>query len=264
MSKRWKPKEGEQYWIIAFGEVVKATWYADSADLCRWQVGNCFKTKEEAVDVLKKFTDLLLSLHEPTKDCNQLPKLTAEVFDRPDCPGWAQWAAVDVQGLAYWYQYSPVADERIGVWKVWGTERRLIGFFDRSDWRNSLIERPAKETKLPDWCKVGEWVYDKAINKYSQVAAEDITEHLQEVCKSISKGEIVQARPRPYNADEMQELVGRVIATQAGYILVDAYRKSDSNIHTIGGWFTADHLMQYDYTVDGKPCYVLEHVNDKG
>lgn len=97
MSERWKPEIGEQYWVVAFTDTVQSVWRSDVADNSRWRMGNCFKTKEEAVVALKKITALLLSLHEPVTECNQLPKLTVEVFDRPDCPGWAKYAAVDLR-----------------------------------------------------------------------------------------------------------------------------------------------------------------------
>lgn len=34
-------------------------------------------------------------------------KLTQEVFTRPDCPKWANWAAMDTDGRAYWYESEP-------------------------------------------------------------------------------------------------------------------------------------------------------------
>lgn len=83
----------------------------------------------------------------------KLPKLTAEVFNRPDCPDWAEWAAVDASGAAYWYEERPSTPElfchtrwhpvRLGS-KIQGCSGR----FDASDWEHSLIQRPAKE--LPD------------------------------------------------------------------------------------------------------------------
>lgn len=35
-------------------------------------------------------------------------KLTQEVFKRDDCPKWAKWAAVDSDGIAYWYEKKPI------------------------------------------------------------------------------------------------------------------------------------------------------------
>lgn len=203
MSERWKPEKYERYWIIAFSEVVQSEWRADCADLIRWRMGNCFKTKEEAVDALKKITALLLSLHEPTKDFNQLPKLTAKVFDRPDCP---------------------------------------------------------------EWCKVGEWIYDKEINSYSQVSEKDVTKYIQEVRKLISKGAVVPARLRPFNTEEMKALVGRTVAPDYGAVfLVTKFVATGEGgkVCVDGIYYDADRLLD-EFTIDGKSAGVLEHLNGKG
>lgn len=124
-----------------------------------------------------------------------------------------------------------------------------------------------QDEQLPDWCKVGAWVYDKAISKYSQVAAEDTTEHLQKVCKFISKGEIVQSRLRPYNAEEMKALVGKVIENWhhahliIGFIKPDPAENLSAFIRAGQCWIAADRLLS-DYTLDGKPCGVLEHLEN--
>ena len=50
LAKPWKPTKGETYWHYGTerGEAFLTTWCFDSIDLCRWKVGNCFKTREEA------------------------------------------------------------------------------------------------------------------------------------------------------------------------------------------------------------------------
>ena len=50
VSKPWKPKKGEPYWHyrILRKEASCITWCFDNIDLCRWNAGNCFKTREEA------------------------------------------------------------------------------------------------------------------------------------------------------------------------------------------------------------------------
>lgn len=85
---------------------------------------------------------------------SELPKLTQEVFYRPDCPEWAQWAAVNQDGKAWWYENLPdrEAENWIGVpcLNTLHSRCRIINdqLFDASDWEHSLIERPAKE-ELP-------------------------------------------------------------------------------------------------------------------
>lgn len=80
---------------------------------------------------------------------NQAPKLTAEVFDRPDCPEWARWAAVDACGAAYWYEECPntplFCDTRWHPIRLGSKIRSCSERFDAADWEHSLIERPAKE-----------------------------------------------------------------------------------------------------------------------
>ena len=75
------------------------------------------------------------------KPKEERPKLTQEVFERLDCPGWAKWAAVDKDGKAAWYEEKPKND-----WDQWyrhGSDRFewIEGKFDASDWQHSLIER---------------------------------------------------------------------------------------------------------------------------
>lgn len=46
---RWTPKSGETYYFInETGEVASTEWINLGCDVCHYQFGNCFKTKEEA------------------------------------------------------------------------------------------------------------------------------------------------------------------------------------------------------------------------
>lgn len=197
-----------------------------------------------------KCTGIFDMYHKPQwKEIAELPKLTAEVFDRPDCPEWAKYASVKKDGRVIFYsdKTSP------GVIKD-------IGFFDPTDWLNSLVERPAK---LPDWCKEGEWVFDTTINKYIKVSTDDIIKYSAKVCKYISDGEIVQARLRPYNAGEMKALVGKVIERYSSAYLVISYAHDDfeTTVYIEGKYLSADNLLR-DFTINGKPCGVLEHLEN--
>ena len=81
----------------------------------------------------------------------EVPKLTVEVFNSPDCPEWAKWAAVDRNGKGYLYRYRPILlEEGSSEWLCSANEDFggycLIGkSFDSSDWEHSLIERPVKK-----------------------------------------------------------------------------------------------------------------------
>ena len=201
---------------------------------------------------------------EPSTNCNQLPKLTAEVFDREDCPEWANWAAVDSCGDAYYYNEKPQTNSR-----TWGNpvlcEFDYIDKFDATDWQNSLIERHAK---LPDWCKVGEWVWDIHTKEYVKVTSVDDNEvsfnggFYGAVTPGSFAVEYKQARLRPYRAEEMKALVGKVIYTsEAKAFMVISYAGGE----VLFGKFlhTAEDLALDIYKFpDGKPCGVLEHLED--
>lgn len=74
----------------------------------------------------------------------KLPKLTADIFNRPECPGGAKWAAVDECGDAYVYDTKPVKQS-----EDWHTDEGgdFIGEYDPADWQSSLIERPTAESE---------------------------------------------------------------------------------------------------------------------
>ena len=74
--------------------------------------------------------------------------LNEKVFDLDTCPFWAQYAAVDASGKAYWYSAKP---SRAGSdWVDFYGCIRLIRdgdnalIFDATGWMHSLIKRPEK------------------------------------------------------------------------------------------------------------------------
>ena len=76
--------------------------------------------------------------------------LNEKVFDLEECPDWAQWAAVDQDGIAAWYCSKPSI---VGSDWIDGGRIRLIikdddrtkaSVFDATDWYHSLIRRPQK------------------------------------------------------------------------------------------------------------------------
>ena len=234
-------------------------------------MGNCFKTKEEAVTALNNITALLLSLHDdPAIECNQLPKLTAEVFDRPDCPEWAKYAAVDSNGAGYYYSEKPfILSDSFGWGMVCSENNRseFISYeFNNSDWQNSLIERPAK---LPDWCKFGVVGWHKRAGYFEVCADDELAQRIS--IKQIddkSRGwlsyetlctEVKQARLRPYNAEEMRSLVGKVIENHNYTHFINAFDIDLQEVVSGSDGYTAKELVEFGYTIDGAPCGVLEH-----
>ena len=78
--------------------------------------------------------------------------LNEKVFDLEECPDWAQYAAVDADGEAYWYSVKPSRVE--SDWVDFYGRIRLIRdgdnpfIFDSTGWQHSLIERPRKVLEI--------------------------------------------------------------------------------------------------------------------
>ena len=68
--------------------------------------------------------------------------LNEKVFELDSCPNWAQYAAVDADGVACWYEAEPKRHSC-----RWSSlrYRQIFGIsFDATDWDHSLIRRPQK------------------------------------------------------------------------------------------------------------------------
>ena len=74
--------------------------------------------------------------------------LNEKVFELDDCPDWAQYAAVDADGEAYWYNSKP---SRVGsCWVTHGRPRLIRDdckafIFDPTDWQHLCIKRPERK-----------------------------------------------------------------------------------------------------------------------
>ena len=276
-EKRWKPKNGEMYWYV-WNDVACWSYFTWNLDERRFKFGNCFKTEEEAEAAAEKVKVLLLSLHDNGNNIatnlqdKKLPKLTAEVFDRPDCPYWAKYAAVDKCGMAFYYQDFPT---RLSTFFLLsnqnGKSEEIKGKFNNHEWYNSLIERPVK---LPDWCKVGEWVY------YPEEMEHDVYLKISEIKRGFVHakekdgydpwqisykyiGEYGKpARLRPYNAEEIPDLPFEVTERNSNFRTTVVSCNGDKV--WLGGASTAistEELMR-DFTAKGNPCGVLEHIEN--
>lgn len=59
---RWKPKNEECYYFIDDrGTIITSMWnkYGERKDNLRYEFGNCFRTKEEAEEVINKIKEVL-------------------------------------------------------------------------------------------------------------------------------------------------------------------------------------------------------------
>jgi hypothetical protein len=211
---------------------------------------------------------------EPTTKSSQLLKLTAEVFDRPDCPNWARYAVINHNGRLSFFGDKPKFEgEDYGCWSCDDYRYTHINnaFFDPSDWQNSLIERPAKEKALPDWCKVGNWVYYIPLIEYCKIEQMNEGFMLRFVDGDSTAipledvNNLAQVNQRPFNEKEMQGLVGKMLDTSSSIELIVCYDKYAGDIITHDDTYSAERLMSAtDWRIDGKPCFKLEHLNDKG
>ena len=296
MNERWKPMKGETYWVVGRDATVhKFKWSSDGYDSDNYDIGNCFKTKEEAQAAAEKVKTLLLSLHDndtaasfsipdtvpkievddrgvvldlkPLPDT--LPKLTAEVFNRQDCPEDAKIAIVNQDGSACFGSFA-TAKPAYGFWYGKGDGKWfiLLGKWDASDWQTSLVERPVTETKLPEWCKVGEWCYyldDDWNGKYFKITKIK-DNYIYGEDWDIDYHHIKQARLRPYNAEEMRGLVGTLIRKGPSLHIITGYENvidDECMVHVNGCLYNANDLLR-QFAIDNEPCGVLEHLNEKG
>lgn len=143
---------------------------------------------------------------------------------------------------------------------------------DKANWEEVKEEKTVepKKVKLPDWCKVGEWAYspcgcDPNKGTYFQVTRINEVSIFEEndVCYV---DDAVRARLRPYNADEMKALVGKALKTSDGDLqLITAYYNDLKRV-LVGGLVdrSADEIKERYINLDGSPCGVLEHLNEKG
>ena len=60
---RWKPKDGQKYWIISYGETSSDIWNSDNCDIERYKSGNVFATENEA----QKYCDKIMKILKERK-----------------------------------------------------------------------------------------------------------------------------------------------------------------------------------------------------
>lgn len=210
-------------------------------------------------------------IEESKEEEVKLPKLTAEVFDRPDCPKGALWATVDNDGTAYFHLFTPIL--YTNEWQKTNYCQKIPGKWDATNW-TEIIKRLPKD-ELPDWCKVEEWLYypeDMGHGVYLKISEikngvvyakerDDYDpwqisyKHIREYAKPAHK--------RPFNEKEMKALLGKVIVDGENEFFVSAYYGEIKILAAgVSGEFDAQSLMRC--ICEGKPCFKLEHLNEKG
>lgn len=133
-------------------------------------------------------------------------------------------------------------------------------------------EQFGNSEQLPDWVKVGAIGYDDMNNEYFEVIEVNNDSFRakyidsSDSCSGLYFNEFCsEARKRPFNEKEMRALVGKKIEHENNAHIVVSYTIlcGFTPYLKIGEhWQTAIHLMNNNYTIDGKPCYVLEHLEN--
>lgn len=119
--------------------------------------------------------------------------------------------------------------------------------------------------QLPDWCKVGEYVWCDR-NGYGKIYS--VREDRKSCAVYFRHGggefplkaflKFKQARLRPYNAEEMKALVGKTITLPDGDIgIVIGFCEESSAICCVMLWYRASDLLTA--TINGMPCGKLVH-----
>lgn len=137
--------------------------------------------------------------------------------------------------------------------------KNIGGFSDNSE-----------TAKLPDWCKVGEWVWSS--NSYHKIVRIEtngcsapviiLDNDHKYTFGSVNWDDVSQARLRPYLPDEMGSLVGRVAHHDTGSYLITAFENRWNQVKIESVWRDAVELMKVWTWLDGDPCGVLEHLED--
>lgn len=117
---------------------------------------------------------------------------------------------------------------------------------------------------LPEWAAVNKWIYNIKKHEYFKIL------HLNQlawISDEIKNGDYIEARQRPFNAEEMEALVGKVYESACCTFLVAGYDMRKKSIKVNELWFDSEELMNGKKSVkplliNGKPCYVLEHLEN--
>lgn len=134
-------------------------------------------------------------------------------------------------------------------------------------WRKSEeqeVETPAPE--LPEWCKVGAWVWNDEIG-YGKIEQEPRTGELLVFfgggTRAFEAERYKEARLRAWNDDELKSKVGKVFEMGNGDLTFClGYRMDRGALYFAGKGpfaYPAKTLAESDWKFDGLPCGVLEH-----
>lgn len=146
-------------------------------------------------------------------------------------------------------------------------------------WRkveNQEVETPA--TTLPDWCKVGAWVwfsgakdigYEPGYLKITDVGYNGMENVIYaDGITNVPLSVVKQARLRPWT---YKEAIGKIVFWKGDYdyqenaaMIVGADTDGDFSLYTVGPVTAEELTKEIYYQPDGSSCGVFEHKNENG
>ena len=128
------------------------------------------------------------------------------------------------------------------------------------------LDSPVKtDVEYPEWAKPGAWVYNKELKEYVQISSMTgggvsfMNGTYGAVSKETFLQDYVEATHRPYNHDELMNLVGEKLELPDAICLVTVAHKDSDYIIVDSLSYTANQLLSSNYTYKGNKCGVLVH-----
>ena len=134
--------------------------------------------------------------------------------------------------------------------------------------------------KLPEWCKIGAWVwfsgakdigYEPAYLKITAIGYngwENVIDADGEGITNMRLSIVKPARLRPWNDDELKSKVGKVFEMEHGDLtLCLGYQRDRGALYFAGkgpSAYSAKTLAESNWKLNGSPCGILEHKNEQG
>lgn len=260
-KKEWKDQFKYPHWCAVDPSNVNCT--GISCDECIYSFLNFTELEQFYKESFPEKPKKLPKRDSKGRFCSsyKAPKLTEEVFNKPNCPKWAQWAAVDGSGKAYWYRYRPRLLEGGSPAWVCSAVEDFGGYvlieqsFDSSDWENSLIERPKKAPEIGFYYSPSKSLY------YYYYVGLNKDPYKARICGSNGDYEALPTdayRIKKQSYSE-EELIGKVVKTIKGY--TPAYYVITCAAHGLIDLGACEcpvekSTLELDYTfLDGSPCF---------
>lgn len=125
-----------------------------------------------------------------------------------------------------------------------------------------------QKPELPEWFKVGVWVWNDEIG-YGKIEQEPRTGELLVFfgggTRAFEAERYKEARLRPWNDDELKSKVGKVFEMGNGDLtLCLGYQRDIADLIFVGKLMSAQSFAETDWKLDGLPCGVFEHRNEQG